>query len=104
MQSEDRPDSPGRFLVAGVRDGTDGSDGAAAANRRACGNEKSRNAWHAQQSTQAHAGEQREAYAEKGVDKSAAARMHNLMQVHSETEPPHGSLQQQFGELPGFAV
>ena len=92
------------FVFGGSGDGTYGRDGAAAANCRSGGNEEcgagSPHGAIAQQRSQAH----REGDAQRGVEESAAAGVHHLLQVHPKAQSHNGGLQQDFGKPPGLVL
>src|SRR6266849_3158025 len=81
------------LLLIGLDDRANRGDGAATANRRACGNQERSIAADLQKSGKRRANQERERNSKSSVDKSAAARFQDFEEVHPETESYHGNLQ-----------
>src|SRR5882757_1754190 len=74
------------FLFVGLKNRADGGDGAPAANCRAGGYQKRGIAAYLQNSSEPKTGKKREGNSQRGVNKSAAARLQFFMQIPPATQ------------------
>src|SRR5712691_12355513 len=86
IQNKNRSERYRHFLFIGLKNRADGGDGAAAANRRARGDQKRRIAAHLQKFPERQTRQQRKGNSQRSVDKSAAARFQNFVQIHAEAQ------------------
>src|SRR5215471_6800518 len=97
IENKDGAERDGHFLVGSLKNRADRGDGAAAANCRTRGDQIGSSAANGNQLSDQIASRKREADAEGGVEKSAAARLQHLMEIHAETECNHRCLQEKLG-------
>src|SRR6267142_2481483 len=93
IQNKNRAKGDRHFLLIGLNNRADRGDSAAAANGRARGNQERRVAADLQQFAERRSHQKREGDSESGVNKSAAARFQNFVQIHPEADGYDGNLQ-----------
>src|SRR5260370_36396593 len=81
IQNKNRAERHGHFFFIGLKNGTDGGDGAAAANRRARRNQEGGIFAHPPELAERQARYKRKRNAQRGVERSAGPRIQNS--VHS---------------------
>src|SRR6266478_3610686 len=81
------------FLFIGLNDRANGGDGAAAANRRARGDQERSIAADLQKFGERRTRQEREQNSQRGINKSVAARFQDFEEVHPEAERYDGNLQ-----------
>src|SRR5882672_11509360 len=93
IQNKNCAERNGHFLFIGLDDRSHGGDGAAAANRRARGDQEGSIAADLQKLGERRARQEREQNSQRGINKSVAARFQDFEEVHAEAERYDGNLQ-----------
>src|SRR5882672_7961228 len=93
IQNKNCAERNGHFLFIGLDDRANGGDGAAAANRRAGGDQERTIAADLQKLGERRARQEREQNPQCGIKESVAARFQDLEEVHAEAERYDGNLQ-----------
>src|SRR6267143_3929382 len=103
IQNKNCAERDRNFFFIGLQNRADGGDRAPAANRRASGNQKGRIAAHSQKFAERQPHEKRERNPQRGVDETAATRIQNFVQIHSEAQRHDGALQESARNAAAFA-
>ena len=85
IQHEHGSERDGHLFFSGVQDGADGGNRTPTTDGGAGADQERRDVLHLEQASNAETEEQGKTYAERGVEESAPARPHDLVQVHSKT-------------------